>query len=143
MMITAQLRPPSPGASMLPPHVKSVGDRARAGPDRHIRRMMSYGMNLRECATGYNPLARSSSAVGGADLDARFGGGGRAFLGGERIDDQDDEGLEDQLAQLADHDGRGLPYAVAVGRGQSRGGHRIDVLACERGQAGEQGRVIG
>src|SRR5699024_651919 len=82
MMITAQFRPPSPGASMLPPHVKSVGDRARAGPDRHIRRMMSYVMNLRECATGHNPVVRSASAVGGADLDAQFGGGGRAFLGG-------------------------------------------------------------
>src|SRR5699024_6660605 len=66
MMITAQLRPPSPGASMLPPHVKSVGDRARAGPDRHIRRMMSYVMNLRECATGHNALARWTSAVGGS-----------------------------------------------------------------------------
>src|SRR5699024_12188142 len=57
MMITAQLRPPSPGASMLPPHMKFVGDRARAGPDRHIRRMMSYALNLRECATVHNPVA--------------------------------------------------------------------------------------
>src|SRR5699024_4203938 len=103
MMITAQVRRPSPGASMLPPHVKSVGDRARAGPDRHIRRMMSYVMNLRECATGHNPVVRSASAVGGADLDAQFGGGGRAFLGGERIDDLVDERLQEQLAQLADH----------------------------------------
>src|SRR5690625_7476020 len=110
MMITAQLRPPSPGASMLPPHVKSVGDRARAGPDRHIRRMMSYVMNLRECATGHNPVARSTSAVGGsvsgrgseadggarstsaaggADLDAQVGGGRRAFLRGGPIDASD------------------------------------------------------
>src|SRR5699024_501775 len=96
-------------------------DRARAGPDRHIRRMMSYVVNLRECATGHNPVARSTSAVGGSvsgrgseadggarstsaaggvDLDAQFGGGGRAFLGGERIDDLVDERLQEQLAQL-------------------------------------------
>src|SRR5699024_1035297 len=149
MMITAQLRPPSPGASMLPPHMKFVGDRARAGPDRHIRRMMSYVLNLRECATGHNPVAgfgwdsgsggarsasavggpasgrgseaddgsaRPASAVGGVDLDVQFGGGGRALLGGERIDDLVDERLQEQPAQLADHDGHDLLHAVPVGR---------------------------
>src|SRR5699024_3253156 len=50
---------------------------------------------------GSGRLARSTSAVGGADLDAQFGGGGRAFLGGERIDDLVDERLQEQLAQLA------------------------------------------